>query len=126
MKILRTVLDLLWLPNTASLKYFQHEAGRAVSVYVSGELAEGDKLVIKLQRKLHPGDVEDGKLASVVREEVVRRGGKRVTTLALQYESAEMLHAVLSAALKDARRRRSWFNIARVLFFLCTPPVKQK
>ncbi len=92
-------------------------SGRTVSVFVSDECLELNKLVIRFERKIEASDVVAGKLVPVTLERVKRRGGKRRTSLALSYESAEALQLALKGALKDARKRRFWHNLSNRLMF---------
>ena len=88
-----------------SMRYWTLQGeGKTVSVYVWKD--DLDLLTLQFERKIEPKDVENGKLKSVVLQETKRRGGKRLTTIALSFESAEALHNTLGRALKDARRRR--------------------
>ena len=81
-------------------------SGRAVSVFVSDKPLDLNNLVLKFERKIEAGDVENGRLLPVSTTEVKRRGAKRVTSIALSYETAEALHKVLGTALRDARKRQ--------------------
>ncbi|MEK7631072.1 MAG: hypothetical protein AAB417_03540 [Patescibacteria group bacterium] len=88
------------------MRYFNRlGAGRAVSVYVSDD--DLAALVFRFERKVESSDIKDGRLVPLAREDLKRRGGKRVMHYKLSYESAEALHSALGAALSDIRARRS-------------------
>lgn len=87
-------------------------SGRVVSVVVSDNGFELNSLEVKFERKIEHSDVVGGKLISTSHEEVKRRGAKRHTTIALSYQSAEALHAVLGGALRDARKRHFWLDLS--------------
>lgn len=85
------------------LRYFRHwGSGKSVSVCVSEKGAE--QLVLRFERKIEDDDVIGGKLVPIALEEVVRRGGKRSTTIAISHESAEALQVMLKPALKSMRK----------------------
>ncbi len=111
--------------TTGTMRYFKPlGSGRLVSVQVSDKDLE--KISLNFQRKIEPADVCDGKLVSLVTEEVKHRGGKRVTSLELTYDSAEALHKVLGLALKDMRRRRSRRIIENFLLFTVFETMRSK
>ncbi|MBI3572333.1 hypothetical protein HY091_02255 [Candidatus Kaiserbacteria bacterium] len=80
--------------------------GRCVSVIVPEDLDKS--LIVSLQRKIVPGDIQGGKLLPASLETVSSRGGKRITSFRTTREAAEALHEALGAALKEARRRGFW------------------
>lgn len=113
-------------PTSVSMKYMSRASGRTVSVTVLDDPLGLKNLCIKFERKIESGDVVDGKLISLVREKVKRRGGKRSVTIALSYESAKALRSTLDSALKDARKRRMWWRLMHVLTFSSSVPELNK
>ena len=103
-------------PKNVPMLYRQRLGnGRTVSVVVSDSVFELDNLVVVFERKIESGDVEEGRLRPIAIHEVKKRGGKRSTTMALTYETAEALHQTLGTALRDARCRHSWHSILRTI-----------
>lgn len=91
-------------------------SGKSISATVSDSGFELNNLLVHFERKIGPGDLKDGKLLPMSKEEVKRRGGKRSLTLSVSYDAAENLYKVLEAALKDARRRKRRHGMQSLLF----------
>ena len=101
-------------PLKVPMVYRLHRgSGRSISVVVRDDGLDVGSLILEFQRKIEPGDVKDGKLQPVTLEGVERRGGKRITSLALSLQSAEDLHLALGVALKDARKRAAWHEMSQ-------------
>ena len=113
------VLDPLGILEEQPPRRFWHSNKKGATVSVSVPDYDGGKLILLFQRPIEVSDVKDGKLVPSAWTKVRRRGGKRQTGLTLSLESAEALHVVLGAALKDAKAKqyRKTFG-ERVLNFL--------
>src|SRR3989344_3882710 len=88
--------------------------GRAVSIIVADNGLELGNLVMRFERKIEPSDIlhgkdakRSGRLRPTAIHKIKRRGGKRLTTILLTYETAEALQKTLDIALKDARKRHA-------------------
>ena len=76
--------------------------------------AQGERVLLDIRRKIAREDVREGKLIRA-REGIKRRGGKHSTAIMLDYRSAEALHAALGSAIKKARTRRFFSELAETL-----------
>ena len=106
-------------PSTSPLpNYYCSPAGqgRAASI----QFADPSSLRVRLQQKIESGDVKNGKLVPLAREEMTRRGGKRSVTMEVPYENAEALHRALGCALKAARKERFRYAFSMYLFEAAT------
>ena len=110
---LLSLLDLCVRPKLAPMKYLTHRPGKAVSVCVSDNGMHLNNLLVHFERKIGAEDVANGVLIPVTRETIKRPGTKRVTSIALSYETAEDLHKTLGRALKDARLRHFRYKILK-------------
>jgi hypothetical protein len=90
---------------------------RSGGTVIAGVSGDGDgPIQLVFTKRIERSDVVKGRLLPTSREMVKRRGGKRLTTITLSYESAEALYQALKPALKDARRRRrAWAFMYRVI-----------
>jgi hypothetical protein len=117
-------LSLLREPIRVPMLYRRRlGSGRTVSIVVSDRSLELNNLVLRFERKIESSNVVDGKLARISFEEVKKRGGKRSTTLALSYESAEALYVTLGGALKDARKRHIWHQFSNWMMSVVFAPM---
>lgn len=117
-KLLRLILwSLRSEPRRTPLYYaMRRRGGRVVGVGVSDDGFALNNLLLRFERKIEKGDLENGKLVPITQEKVKRRGGKRSVSLHISYEAAEDLHKALTSALKDARKRRFWHEMQTIVF----------
>lgn len=109
MDIFTYIWDILWIVRNLEgyrrpLAYgIRHGKGNMVLARLS---SGGQCVDVRLLRKIVSKDVKNGQLLPVVRQEVVRRGGKRVTQLFLSPRATEDLALVLTEIARVTRRRR--------------------